>query len=74
MGLVLTTAHSVKGLEFDEVTIGNDLNDVILDIVTRIKEQPEYVLTLEETNELNLAYVAASRARKVIHNAQFLNW
>jgi superfamily I DNA/RNA helicase len=70
-GLVLATSHSVKGLEFDEVTISNDLSELITSIITEIKltgEINEYQLT-----ELNLAYVACSRARKYLYNASFLN-
>lgn len=69
-GLVLATSHSVKGLEFDEVTISNDLSELIADLIT------EYKLTGEVTpfmlTELNLAYVACSRARKFLRNAAFL--
>lgn len=63
----LGTAHSVKGLEFDEVVIMEDLNRV----VGKFLEQG----TLEDDNalqEMNLYYVAASRAKKSLQGAIYL--
>lgn len=57
-------------LEFDEVTIGNDLSELIVSIIADIGRTgriDEYQLT-----ELNLAYVACSRAKKYLYNANFL--
>ena len=71
--LFLASAHSVKGLEFDEVTIGSDMNELVGEIVIELRQNPEKVLSTEETNELNLYYVACSRAKKVLNNAILLD-
>ena len=71
--LFLASAHSVKGLEMDEVTIGSDMNEMVGEIVTKLKLNPDYVLSTEEINELNLYYVACSRAKKVLNNALLLD-
>ena len=74
--IVLGTAHSTKGLEYDSVTIAPDLNKAIDDIISNIKSckrvNKEYVLSDLERMELNLYYVACSRTRKEIINAQHL--
>ena len=75
-GLVLLTAHSAKGLEMDEVTIAPDLNQIVKLVVENNFDQkfnPKKQISVEDLNELNLAYVAASRARKALHSADFLN-
>lgn len=56
--LILGTAHSTKGLEFDSVTISHDLNKAA-------------VMAKEAGNkdELNLYYVATTRAKKELINA-----
>lgn len=63
--LTLATAHSVKGLEFDEVILLDDLNS----IVEAAMLKPD---TPESIQELNLYYVACSRARKSLKNAMHL--
>ena len=66
----LGTAHSTKGLEFDEVTIADDLNNVVnlvLEKSASLEEMP-----VAYRSELNLYYVACSRAKKVLHNATVL--
>lgn len=60
--LTLATAHSVKGLEFDEVIILDDLNSSVEAAVMN-------PTAAESIQELNLYYVACSRARKALHNA-----
>lgn len=74
--IILGTAHSTKGLEYDEVTIADDLNTAIEDIVrvidTNIRAGRETELTVLERTELNLYYVACSRARKVLIDAKHL--
>ena len=70
--LFLASAHSCKGLEFDEVTIASDLNDMVADIINDIRINPDKVLSTTEKNELNLYYVACSRAKKVLNNAILL--
>ena len=71
--LFLATSHSCKGLEFDEVTIASDLNDMVADIVNDLHTNPDKVLTVAERNELNLYYVSCSRAKKVLNNALLLD-
>ena len=61
--LTLTTAHSSKGLEWDKVTLANDMN------VDDIIETPQTLRSAEDQEELRLYYVAASRARKELINA-----
>ena len=61
----LGTAHSVKGLEFDEVMIMEDLNRV----VSKVFENLTGIYTDEEIQELNLYYVACSRAKKSLNGA-----
>jgi superfamily I DNA/RNA helicase len=71
--LFLASSHSCKGLEFDEVTIGTDMNEMVGEIVTKLKTNPDYVPSIDETNELNLYYVACSRAKKILNNALLLD-
>lgn len=60
--LTVATAHSVKGLEFDEVIILDDLNSTVEAAIMN----PSFA---ESIQELNLYYVACSRARKSLLNA-----
>jgi superfamily I DNA/RNA helicase len=60
--LTLATVHSVKGLEFDEVIIQDDLNNIVETAITN----PSFP---DSVQELNLYYVACSRARKSLINA-----
>lgn len=71
--VVLTTAHTFKGLEADIVYISDDLNDSLYKAEERRKEfykknKKDVKLPLEISNELNLYYVALSRARIKIEN------
>jgi superfamily I DNA/RNA helicase len=71
--LILATAHSVKGNEYDEVTIGNDINELVKEIINNINQSENtHSISEYERSELNLAYVAASRAKKKLNNATFL--
>lgn len=70
--LFLSTAHSVKGLEFDEVVVTEDLNNSITDIIQRILIDPEIKLSPEDIEALNLYYVTVSRAKKSLLNAKYL--
>ena len=64
---ILATAHSTKGLEFDEVTIADDLNECMKPIV------PDPALLSSQQREIvNLYYVACSRAAKQLNNALYL--
>lgn len=69
--LFLTTAHTAKGLEWDQVIIADDFNDfadLILDLGCRnLKDFQENLETLsnqELIDEFNLFYVAITRAKK----------
>lgn len=57
--VILTTAHKSKGLEFDHVRLANDFTD-LFDEKTG---QPKH-MTYSEQEEINIAYVAATRAQK----------
>lgn len=71
---LLGTVHSCKGLEMDSVELADDMNQAIQTITTSIRtgELSPEDLTPEERAELNLYYVACSRAKKEIHNAKYL--
>ncbi len=60
--LYLTTAHSSKGLTFDEVTIANDFD------ISKILAIPFDERTNQEQEELRLVYVAMTRARTKLNN------
>ena len=70
--VVLTTAHSSKGLEFDSVYIDDDLNQALTKILT-----DEYVIengmTDKQKEEFRLYYVAVSRCRHRLHNAEYVD-
>ena len=70
---ILTTAHSCKGLEFDEVTIGDDLNNSISELVAYLNSTDEPLLLPDQRESLNLYYVAVTRALVKINNALHLN-
>lgn len=70
--LLLGTAHSMKGLEVDEVTLAEDMNESIADIVGLLSVQPETPLTKDQETELFLYYVACTRPRKALHNARYM--
>lgn len=65
----VATAHSSKGLEFDEAIISPDLNKAVAEIISKYpdKDYPQ-----EAIDELNLYYVAATRGKKVLTNAVHL--
>lgn len=60
-GIVFTTAHGSKGLEFEQVLLTNDYIELTDD-----KENLEAAVNLPDS-ELNLLYVAATRAERAIH-------
>ena len=62
--LTICSSHSSKGLEFDEVELGSDLNQVISDILSGEKA----AWSPQDYEELRLYYVAATRARKSLVN------
>lgn len=68
----LLTAHSSKGLEFDEVIIAEDLNSSIATIIDYLKVNPDATLSIPNRESLNLYYVACSRALNRLSNAAYL--
>ena len=64
---ILTTAHSVKGLEYDRVVIMDDLNQKAAEAKSSFDTHG--FLNQEEREELCLYYVACSRAKKKLVNA-----
>jgi F-box protein 18 (helicase) len=74
----LLTAHSSKGLEFDEVTFAPDMNtsvEKIIEDITRGQitgDSDISDLTVQERESLNLYYVAATRALVRLNNAAYL--
>lgn len=65
--LTLATAHSTKGLEFDEVTIADDLNESLAEIPPAAGQ-----LSPKQLEAVNLYYVACTRAAKRLNNARHL--
>ena len=74
--ITLLTAHTSKGLTFDEVTITDEMNESIEEILLLkdiyIAKGNFPVLTNEEEEALNLYYVACSRCRLKLNNAKHL--
>lgn len=72
----LCTSHSSKGLEFDSVFISDDGTEKIKKIIESKGFQKDGVdgLTPDEVGELNLYYVACSRALYHLENAIALEW
>lgn len=69
---MLLTAHSSKGLEFDEVILAPDMNSSIENIITDLKQNPEKEISESERESLNLYYVACTRALIRLRNATHL--
>lgn len=74
--LYLGTSHSTKGLEFDEVYIMDDLNQTVAKLQYHMgfNDLSYDDLSSDEQSELNLYYVACSRAHKVLLNATQLEY
>ncbi len=60
---VLTTAHKSKGLEFNRVIMADDFSDMLTDGPV---PELDFEWAKEEPEEVNVIYVAATRARKVL--------
>jgi DNA helicase IV len=61
--VILTTAHKSKGLEFDQVVLFDDYK-LMSDVEAKKKTgKIEYI----SREEINLLYVAVTRAKKVLH-------
>lgn len=69
----LTTIHSSKGLEFDEVTLADDVNSSILEITQFLDANPQAEPLPDQRESLNLYYVATTRALKYLNNATILD-
>ena len=70
---VLATAHSCKGAEFDEVTLADDINtSVEKPINLLLRGVPLNALEQKQLENLNLYYVACTRAAKKLNNAKWL--
>lgn len=69
---LLLTAHSSKGLEFDEVSLAPDMNLSIQMLLEDLRENPERSLSVVEKESLNLYYVACTRALVRLQNAAHL--
>ena len=71
----LGTAHSCKGLEYDEVYIADDLNTMVAEVQFNMTAgHLSYDdLTIEDQTDLNLYYVACTRAHKRLLNATQLD-
>jgi len=65
--VLVSTAHSCKGLGFETVHINEDLNNAVSRIIDKGGPESE-----EDKVILKLAYVAVTRARANLHNARFL--
>lgn len=69
----LATVHSCKGAEFDEVSIADDLNDSINEVIQELNTTRTVdSLTPNEIESINLYYVAVTRAAKELYNARHL--
>lgn len=64
----LMTAHTSKGLTFDEATLDDSMNDAISKIISTPLEER----TIESQAEVYLYYVACSRAKYKLNNAIYL--
>jgi superfamily I DNA/RNA helicase len=60
--IIFTTTHKAKGLEYDQVIMANDF--ITKKEMTNPKNKMSYTQVLEE---LNIYYVAATRAKKAIY-------
>jgi superfamily I DNA/RNA helicase len=66
---MLLTAHSSKGLEFDEVILAPDMNTSVESVIEALKEDPSKPLDTFQKEALNLYYVAVTRALVSLRNA-----
>lgn len=69
---MLLTAHSSKGLEFDEVILAPDMNASIEVLIEELKYDSDRPLSVFDKESLNLYYVACTRALVSLRNATHL--
>ena len=70
--IILTTAHTFKGLEIDNVFIDDDLNESVNKAIDKVKAKtPTQYMLSSAKSELNTYYVALSRAKIDILNARY---
>jgi superfamily I DNA/RNA helicase len=67
--ITVSTVHASKGLQWDKVIIGNDMNRIITNILEKKNQDEE--LTKEDEAEFLLYYVACSRAKKQLIGAAY---
>jgi len=86
--VTFTTAHKSKGLEWDSVVLAEDFDNLMSEIngLPRTREiqykwmqgKPERVADVIETEEINLIYVAMTRAKQTLYLAEdmheFMQW
>lgn len=67
---IFTTAHKSKGLEFDHVILADDF------YVPNITTNSKGFIPTEKYEDLNLLYVASTRAKKSvnINDSHYVNW
>ncbi len=68
--ITLGTAHSTKGKEYDQVELAPDMKRTFLKCLESKAKIGEY--TDKDIQELNLIYVAASRAKKKLLSASWM--
>lgn len=73
VSIFLTTAHTSKGLEWDEVEIVDDFKPISKIISkTKYKKLKKFIKNIQKVNpesidEINLLYVAITRARQLVY-------
>ena len=73
--IILTTAHSSKGLETDNVYIEDDLNNHIIELkenLRQVKEEDKMKFLETHNQSFNLGYIAVSRAKFKVINCRYL--
>ena len=65
-GVQFTTVHYSKGLEFDSVALADDFRGVVRRVPPRGESKTFSASTFSRVEELNLNYVAVTRARRTL--------
>mmetsp|Transcript_40427 Transcript_40427/g.126510 ORF Transcript_40427/g.126510 Transcript_40427/m.126510 type:complete len:97 (+) Transcript_40427:256-546(+) len=61
--IILSTVHKAKGLEWDDVFLAADLGE----LKAAAQEVPDFGPMPVSIEEINIVYVAATRARRRLH-------